>query len=174
MRSVNNSLLVLALLVAGLLAQPGCAVGTKGSLEATTQPIPEPISLILPQTIRLHPFTGTRTFDEHGGIRGIDVRMEADDAYGDPTKAFGEFRFEMYDFAPNNVDPKGKRIATWTESLIEPQKNLLHWDKITRTYEFKLQWDNAIPVGKRFVLVAYFSSPFTPRLDTQRVFISGQ
>lgn len=157
----------------------GCEAGkwdvdAKGSEAAGAHPVPEPISLTLPQGIRLHPFTGTRTFDNNGGIRGIDVRIEASDAYGDATKAFGEFRFEMYDYAPNSIDPRGQRIATWTESLQEPQKNLLHWDKITRTYEFKLRWDQPIPVGRRFVLAAYFSSPFTPRLDAQRVFISGQ
>ena len=80
----------------------------------------------------------------------------------------------MFQFARNSVDHKGKRIATWEESLLEPKKNLIHWDKITRTYEFKLQWDRPIAVGRRFVLVAVFSSPFSDRMFAERVFVSGE
>ena len=140
----------------------------------TDKDIPKPLNLLLPQSIRIHYFTGTRNFDKTGGIKGIDVRIEAIDHYGDPTKAFGDFRFEMYSFLPNSTDPKGKRMAVWQEAMMKPEKNLLHWDKVTRTYDFKLQWNKPIPVGKRFVLVAVFSSPFTERFFSQRVFISGR
>ncbi len=173
MRKLCVAWLAVSLLAAGC-NQGAWNFGTKGRVEDTPQSVPHPVDLLLPQTIRVHPFTGTRTFDEAGGIRGIDVRIEAVDAYGDATKAFGTFRFEMYHFVPNSLDPKGQRIATWTEDLLQPRKNVLHWDKITRTYQFRLQWDQAIPVGKKFVLLAYFTSPFTSRLDDQRVFTSGQ
>jgi len=136
--------------------------------------VPEPIRLLLPEAVRIHPFTGTRIFDEKGGIRGIDVRIEASDYYGDSTKAFGDFRFELYTHRENSADPKGQRLAVWEESLITPEKNLLHWDKITHTYQFKLQWDRPVAVGKKFVLAATFSSPYTPRLFDERVFVSGQ
>lgn len=169
---------VLCMVVLGFLTA-GCdfqswRFGTKGSDQRVLQPVPEPIDLMLPRDIRIHPFTGMRTFDETGGIKGIDVRIETVDAYGDAAKAFGNFRFEMYEFLPNSIDPKGKRIATWEEALLKSKKNLLHWDKITRTYKFKLQWDKPIPIGKRFVLVVIFSSPFTERMFTERVFVSGQ
>jgi len=170
----------LAVCMLGLIAtacgcgDAGWGFGFKQSAAAPPQAVPAPIDLLLPKTIRIHPFTQTRVFDEAGGIKGVDVRIEAVDAYGDATKAFGDFRFEMYDFVTNSLDPKGKRIATWNESLLEPKRNLLHWDKITRTYEFKLQWDRPIPVGKRYVLVAVFSSPFTRRIIDERVFVSGQ
>lgn len=173
------AIIVSALLIPALL---GCDSGGKGNWSFGSkappsdrpQSIPEPIHLLLPASIRLHPFTGTRTFDESSGIRGVDVRIEAMDRLGDATKAFGEFRFEMYQFVPNSQNPKGDLIATWVEDVFPPRKNLLHWDKITRTYEFKLQWDKPIPVGKRFVLLATFNSPFTERMYAERVFVSGQ
>ena len=62
-----------------------------------------------------------------GGIKGVDVRIEAVDAYGDAPKAFGNFRFEMYKFVPNSLDPKGKRLATWEESVLEPKANDKTW-----------------------------------------------
>jgi len=135
--------------------------------------VPHPIDLLLPKSIRIHSFTGTRTFDEAGGVKGIDVRVELKDAYGEANKAFGTFRFELYEFRPNNPDPKGRLITTWEENLLEPERNVLHWN-IHRTYEFKLVWEHPIPVGRKFVLRVIFSSPFTKRLFDERVFISGQ
>ncbi len=161
----------LAAVIAAVSVLAGCTNLQKSSVQ---QPVPSPISLLLPCEIRIHPFTGARTFDEAGGIKGIDVRIEAVDTYGDSTKAFGDFRFELYAYKLNSSDPKGDRITAWAVSLMEPKDNLMHWDNITRTYEFKLQWDKPIDVGQRFVLVAVFASPFTERLFTERVFISGQ
>ena len=135
--------------------------------------IPPPVNYLLPKSVNIHPFTGMRTFDEAGGIRGIDVRVEAKDAFGDATKAFGKFIFQLYQFLPQNPNPKGKLIMTWEEEMLDPQKNLLHWN-IHRTYEFKLLWDSPIPVGQKFVLEVIFSSPFTQRLTAERVFVSGQ
>lgn len=136
--------------------------------------VPQPIDMLLPKEISIHPFTGTRVFDEQGGIKGMDVRIEAKDSFGDATKAFGQFRFEMYDFRPQNPDPKGAMLASWDVNLIEPKDNLVHWDNITRTYQFKLQWAKPMAVGRWFVLVAVFSSPYHERLFAQREFISGQ
>jgi hypothetical protein len=163
----------------GLLMLGGCAgrgdwlVKTKGGRDGSVQPVPEPVNLLLPTSIRIHPFTG-RTFAEAGGISGIDVRIEALDYFGDPTKAFGDFRFELYDFIANRLDPKGNRVGVWDVPLLEPSANMLHWDKITRLYVFKLQWPEPIPVGKRVVLVATFDSPFTTRLSDESQFVSGQ
>ena len=141
---------------------------------AAVQKAPPPLDLLLPKAIRIHPFTGTRTFDEAGGIRGIDVRIEMVDGSGDAIKAFGDFRFELHRFRAISEDPKGPLAATWVVSLSKPNVNMLHWDKLSRTYKFKLQWDTPIPVGDRFVMVAAYSSPFTQRLIAQRVFVSGQ
>jgi len=142
--------------------------GPKGQIA-----VPEPINLLLPKEIRVHDFTTTQTFDKQGR-KGIEVRMQALDAYGDSTKAFGDFRFELYQYRAQSLNPKGKLIATWPESVQDPRKNLIHWDDISRTYVFKLQWYDAIPTGKRFVLVAIFTSPFTERLFAERIFVAGQ
>ena len=141
---------------------------------AAPQAVPEPLELLLPRKIRIHPFTGTRVFSEAGGINGIDVRIEAVDAFGDPTKAFGQYRFELYTHKPNSPDSRGARIAVWTKDVRDVKPNRLHWNGITRTYQFKLGWTEPIPVGRKFVLTAAFQSRFTQRLFDQRVFVSGQ
>ncbi len=179
MKKLSLNILAITLIALGLGYFLGCGdsslSGPSFKAGATTEQveIPAPINLLLPKSMRIHPFTRTRIFDETGGIKGVEVRVEAIDYYGDTTKAFGEFRFELYQYKPQSPDPKGKRIAVWEVPLLEPKMNLMHWDNITRTYEFKLQWDQPIAVGQKFVLVSYFSSPYSKRLSHEREFISG-
>ena len=136
--------------------------------------VPPPLETLLPHAIRIHEFTGTRVFNEAGGISGIDVRIQAIDGFGDANKAFGQFRFELYRFDAAGPDHKGARMGVWVEDLTDPKKNRLHWNGITRTYQFKLAWDEAIPIGQKFVLTAVFQSPFSQRRFDTREFVSGQ
>jgi hypothetical protein len=172
-------------LVVTFVLSAGCSggkfsVSPPGNSVASARPepaeikVPAPLHLLLPKAIKVHPFTGTRTFDEAGGVKGIDVRVEALDAYGDATKAFGKFQFALYQYQSDSPSPRGPRVATWEEDLLDPEKNLVHWDAITRAYAFKLQWYRAIPVGQKFILAVDFSSPFTARKFAERVFVSGQ
>ncbi|MDP6633309.1 MAG: hypothetical protein QGG42_00240 [Phycisphaerae bacterium] len=184
----TTSILAALLAAVGLFA--GCDSMSRwfggASSPPTTQPavreytqidVPQPVNLLLPKSINIHPFTVTRTFDsEAGGIRGVDVRVEAFNAFHEATKAFGSFRFEIYTHQSNNLEPKGELRGVWEikPSLLDAKENLRYWNRSQQMYEFKLQWDTPIPVGHKFVLVAVFTSPFTQRLTAQRVFTSGQ
>jgi len=161
---------VLAAIVLAGCQEPG----GPASRPAGSQAVPAPLTLLLPSKIRIHSFTGTRAFSRAGGVKGIDVRIQATDAYGDATKAFGQFRFELYRYKPTRADPKGARLAVWTVDVRDPKRNRLHWNNILRTYQFQLLWDQPIPVGQKFVLTACFESPYTPRLFDQHVFTSGE
>jgi len=138
--------------------------------------VPQPINLLLPKSINIHPFTVTRTFDDAGGIRGIDVRVEAFNAFHEATKAFGSFRFELHTHQAPAPTAKGELREIWEiePSLLDPKENMRYWNRSQQMYEFKLQWTKPIPVGQKFVLTAVFTSPFTERLTTRRIFISGQ
>jgi hypothetical protein len=161
----------LCLLIAATLTAAG---GCDGPPPPVQTQAPKPLDMLLPTEIRIHPFTGTRTFDEAGGIRGVEVRMEAVNAFGESTNAFGIFTFQLYSFRNDSADHRGELINSWEQSIMEPQVNAVHWDHITRSYLFKLQWYRGIPVGRRLVLVASFTSPYTPRLGAQHVFVAGQ
>ncbi len=155
-------------------AMPGAIVAAPSSEAAT--PVPAPINLTLPKTIKIHEFTTTRTFDEFGGIPGIDARVEALDAFGDTTKAFGDFHFELYKFKPNTADSKGLRLGVWEEKLLDPKVNRTHWDEINRAYQFKLKCDKdcGLGVGDKYVLIVTFSSPFSNRLFSKpKIFTAG-
>ena len=181
---------VLTALLAMVSLAAGCGntnrrFGGAGSPQATTQPavreytqidVPQPVNLLLPKSINIHPFTVTRTFDQAGGIRGVDVRVEAFNAFHEATKTFGSFRFEVYAFKPNSLEPKGALCGIWEvePSLLDPRENLRYWNRSQQMYEFKLQWDKPIPERQKFVLAAVFPSPFTKRMTVQRVFTSGE
>jgi hypothetical protein len=144
--------------------------------KATTQPVPAPIDLTLPRTIAFQGFTGgPRGLDSAGGSKGIEVHIATKDSFGHATKAFGEFRFELYDFHANATDPKGDRLAVWEVSTYDARANRDHWNEVHRMYEFRLGWDQSVPVGNKLVLVAVFSSPFTAeRLFAQHIFTAGE
>jgi hypothetical protein len=158
----------MTLLAGSLAALPvGCQLQPKGD----TQPdplgdIPSPINLLLPRTLEVHPFTQTSAFSS--GDTGIHARVQARDAYGDPTKAFGDFRFELYEFRPHAATPRGQRLATWEVSLTNPEQNITHWDRHTASYEFKLGGIPHLPAGRKLVFVAVYTSPYSPRITAER------
>jgi len=155
------------------LALPGCLTTKRPAINDGSV-VPSPIDLTLPASIEIHPFTEARTFDNAGGIKGIEMRIKAFDADGDTTKAYGDFRVEMYTHNPEASNNLGSKVATWDILLIKPKDNRRHWHEISRTYKFLLEWDDPIPVGQRYVLQAVFASPFTDRVITQRTFVSGE
>lgn len=136
----------------------------KGGQTGSRETIPPPIDLLLPQKLEIHPFTQIGTFE---GEYGVHARVWARDAFGDPTKAFGNFRFELYLLKPQSLEQRGARLAQWEVLLSDPERNLLHWDRNTRSYEFKLAWNGSLPPGQQVILVAHFTSRFTERLTTE-------
>lgn len=138
------------------------------------QDVPHPITLLLPKDVQIDAFTGMRTFDRAGGVRGIDVRVKALDHYDTVTKAFGVFRFELYAIQPNNANRRGKLLSRWIVDLSDPRDNVKHWEDIPPCYKFRLKWSRPIPVGRRFLLAVVFSSPFTERKFAERVFVAGE
>ena len=151
--------------VLSLAMLPGCPPQAPPKGEV---PVPEPLNLLLPTRMRIHPFSDV--IARGGGIQQIEVRIEAFDAFGDATKMFGEFRFELYALKPRSTDKRGRLIETWDVSIVAGKTNLMHWDGITRTYVFKLDWDKPLAGNPPFVMRAVFSSPFTQRFIAERVF----
>jgi len=172
--------LVLPALLAGLLfggcqRKPNVIEPYIQGPEQAKGKVPTPVDLLLPQKIRIHPFTSMRTFEE-SNVRGVEARIETLDAFGDPVKAFGEFRFELWSYRANNPEHKGKLLNNWTVSTNDARANQMHWDHVTRAYLFKLELtklpepeENEKLETKRYVLVAVFSSPYTNRLFAEHV-----
>ena len=130
--------------------------------------VPRPIDLLLPQKIRIHPFTALRMLEDRN-VRGLEARIEALDAFGDPTKAFGDIRFELYAYRTGSSEPKGERLNVWQVSIGDPGNNLVHWDRVTRSYLFKLELTQQSEPADRYVLMVVFASPYTQRLFAEHV-----
>jgi len=153
------------LAVLALAAVPGCPNNAPAPGDV---PVPEPMNLLLPKRMRIHPFSDV--LDVRRGSQQIEVRIEAVDAFGDPTKMFGEFRFEAYVLKPRSTDRRGRLLETWDVSIMDGKTNLKHWDNVTRMYVFKLDW-NRPSIGRQpFVMRVVFTSPFTTRFIVERTF----
>ena len=148
-----------------------CVVGCNGPSQRPRVQVPRPINLLLPREIRILWLSKPKRLSDGNGARVLELHVEALDSFGelsDGTRAFGTFRFELYDHRANNANPKGAQLAKWDLPLLEPKTNALHWDSFTRMYKFRLKWDKSIPRRNAFVVVAVFTSPFTPRLIAER------
>ena len=93
----------------------------------------------------------------------LDVFVELRDQFGDPIKATGKFRFEIYMYKQKaSADHRGQRFPLkglqWVD-LTEPVLNQEHWDKITRCYQFMLQLNELPREIKQLVLqVTYLNN----------------
>lgn len=145
-------------------------------LVAGCPPPPSPTTppALLPRRIRLHPFTQTWPAERAGATGGIEARVEAIDHFGDTTKAFGTFRFEAFAYRPHQAESSGRRLAVWSVDLTDAEANLTHWDRLSRTYKFRLMWSRPVPAGERFVLRGTFLPPDGPRLFDEQVLVAGE
>ena len=78
---------------------------------------------------------------EDSGAVAILAFVELADGYGDPIKALGTFRFEIFQYRPAVSDPRGKRLEVdgmQEFDLSDSQANQEYWDSITRSYRIGL------------------------------------
>ena len=109
--------------------------------------------------VRLHPFTTVKLPEQAGGLGGIDVRVEA----------LGVFRFELYGYRPHQADPRGKRLATWTVDLSDPEANERFWDPILLSYKIPLGAQPIPAKSERLLLELIFTPPEAGRLFDRHV-----
>ncbi len=128
------------------------------------------LSMLMPSQIEILPFTKPRSWDNDYIPDGIEVVLRPLDSFGDQTKAVGTFRFELYTFRKAHADPRGDRIGYWQVELKSKQAQEEYWDKITRTYRFRLGWTNTkqFKPGK-YVLEVTYISPWNERLFTRYI-----
>jgi hypothetical protein len=135
---------------------------------------PDVHRMLLPQSIQVSGQTGWRQFGEAGDVEGIEAQIEAIDHFGERTRAFGTFQFELYLHRDHQADPRGKRIAFWAVDVTTTECNLEYWDRLFRAYRFPLRWDKPIAAGRKLVLHVRFSPQGGgDRLFANRVLVSG-
>ncbi len=127
--------------------------------------------LFAPTELRIHPFTSVKDWTGDNKPDGVEVLLELQDRFRDPTKATGAAIFELYEYRRNHPDPRGERLAYWRGSLLTLEEQRMHWNRISRTYSFQLAYPQ-IRVDKSYVLQANFD--LGARRLTSQVILDAQ
>jgi hypothetical protein len=117
------------------------------------------LDLFGPTAMRIHPtFTRMQDWTGDGVPDGVEVLVEFQDRFGDPTKAAGTLMFELYEYRPANPEPRGARLSNpWIGSISTLQDQRARWRRTLNSYNFQL----ALPGINRqnnYVLTASFRS----------------
>ncbi|HWE93126.1 MAG TPA: hypothetical protein VG269_04065 [Tepidisphaeraceae bacterium] len=109
-----------------------------------------------PATVRLHPaFTQVKEWTGGKKPDGIEAVLELQDQFGEPTRAAGTVRFELYSYMPDDPERKGRRLAIWSARLDGREEQIARWNPAIRAYSFQLGYDQ-IRVDRAYVLTAQF------------------
>ena len=127
-----------------------------------TNPKPQPRTeteqeMFGPSAMRLHPvFTQVKDWTGEGKPDGIEVMLEFQDQFADPTKASGKVVFELFEFQKLSPDPRGKRLVNpWIGDLTTIEEQRARWNRTSRTYSFQLVYPQISP-RRAYVLTATF------------------
>jgi len=117
-----------------------------------------------PSRIRVYPSTH---FIQDGEQTILDARIELIDDMGDPVKAAGRLRLELFARSTTGKPDIGTRLYNWEVSTwtIDDQKR--HYDPITRAYLFRLKLDESQTSKIQTVLKVMFTSGSSERLEAQ-------
>jgi hypothetical protein len=152
--------------VVACLAQGGCQpVGRLTERETSDAP------LFAPTDLRIHPFTAVKDWTGDNKPDGVEVLLELQDRFRDPTKATGTALFELYEFRKYAPDPRGARLAAWRGSVQTLDEQRMRWNRISRTYSFQLAYPD-IRADRSYVLQVWFDQG--GRRLTNQVVLEGQ
>ncbi len=138
-----------------LMAAAGGGCASDVPQNVTRTPLDQ--MLFGPTGMRIQPvFTQVSDWTGDGRPDGIEVVLEVQDQFGDPTKASGRIIFELYTYRAYNPDPRGTRVvAPWEGRLDSIEDQRARWNRVNRAYIFQLAYDNIRP-GDSYVLTAMF------------------
>jgi hypothetical protein len=148
--------------LAGAACQP---VGRLAERETSDAPI------FAPTDLRIHPFTAVKDWTGDDHLDGVEVLLELQDRFRDPTKATGAALFELYEFRRFNPDPRGERLAAWRGMIQTVEEQRMRWNRISRTYSFQLAYPQ-VRRDRSYVLQVWFETG--GRRLTSQVVLEGQ
>lgn len=121
------------------------------------------LRLMLPERIKIQPFTSIRSFDDDDIPDGILLVLRPEDRFGDPVKAAGYFYFELWTFVNASGERKGELLAFWDRTIATESDMRIYWTH-TQMFEFQLAWVGQglgqVEPGRKFVLTASWRTPW--------------
>lgn len=157
------------LLLLGLAMLWGCGCMAE---EFPRKPVPEVDvrELLEPVRIKIHHSSTVERTEAEGEFDGLIVACEVEDRFGDPVKALGVMRFEVYAYARSQPDNKGARVGFWPNVSIDSLEAIQqHWDGVWGLYRFNLRWEREVEEKERFVVEATLTTPEGEQLSDKLV-----
>lgn len=134
----------------GLLFALGCTSG--GASVSDQAP-----RLYQPKQVEILPFTKVCSFDDDEIPDGVEVVLRPVDAMGDAMKAYGRYHVELHEYQKATAQRAGERLLFWQVQINSVADQRRYWDRITRTYQFRLAWDRPLVPNEKYLLhVTYF------------------
>jgi len=136
---------------------------------------PKWASMFAPQSLVIGFFTRSKDFDGDGNDDGLEVRLQPLDQFGDPTKAVGSYRIEVFQYRLRTNEKRGDRLGHWFVSALDAESNRKYYDPVDRSYVFPLLWETPIEGGTKVIVQATYYPPggFQEKLFAQRVIKIG-
>ena len=143
--------------------------------EGGNAPAPPWAIMFAPKNLVVGFFTRSKNFDTIPGDDGLEVRLQPLDQFGDPTKAIGSYRIEIFEYRLHSGEKRGKVLGHWFVKVLDEKSNRLYYDPVDRSYVFPLMWDAGIPPGTPVIVQATYYPPggFEEKLFAQRVIKIG-
>jgi len=143
--------------------------------EGGAAPAPPWAVMFAPKGLVIGFFTRSRNFDNIPGDDGLEVRVQPLDQFGDPTKAVGSYRIEMFAYRLQSEDKRGQRLGHWFVRVLDADANRKYYDPIDRSYVFPLLWNYEVEPGTAVIVQATYYPPggFEEKLFAQRVIKIG-
>ncbi len=134
------------------------------------------VHMFEPESLVIGFFTRSRDFDGAGGHDGLEVRLQPVDRFGDPTKAVGSYRIEVFQYRRYTTEKRGGRLGHWFVDVLDEEANRRYYDTIDRSYVFPLLYERGIESGTPVIVQATFYPPgdFREKLMAQRVIKIGE
>ena len=139
-----------------------------GCPEFPPKPVPPP-ALLQPVTIKIHDSSTVVRKEGGGDFDGLIVACEVRDRFGDPVKAWGLIRFEVYSYARSQPGNKGPRVGFWSVPIDSLEAIQQYWDSIFGVYRFNLRWTRQVKLRERFIVEAMLTTKEAEQLSDSQV-----
>jgi hypothetical protein len=129
------------------------------------------LSLMLPRSIKIQPFTKIKSFNQDEIPDGILAVVRAYDKFGDPVKASGLWYFELWTYVNASGERKGERLALWESNASTAEEVRLYWTR-AEMLEFQLAWTSGIEnlkPGSKYVFTARYRAPWDETFQDEYV-----
>lgn len=163
-RSVDSRLFALTAISAGMLTAAGCP--HNASIDPQNAKQAAVLELAKPKAIEIQPYlTKPVRLEGEGPADGIEIIVAVLDRFDDEMKVVGTFNFELYTRRMASADRRDKRVGHWEPVEIDTaQAQQTYWHRPSRYYRFWLKLeDPPLPAG-RYILNAWYVSPWDRKL----------